>query len=339
MRLQRVHRAGYTFLEVILALGLSLILVAGIYSAVQMTYQQWEVGRQAAEEAQVVRALFQRIRTDLHATITTWTPPAAPQAASSSTSGAATGAAGSTTGGSATGGSTGASTGSTSGTPSSTTPSAGDAAAQNPTEFPPGGVMGAGNSISVVARLAPSDLDFSQNLPVGTTASVMKTITYRIGALQDSESIDDGVEGLIRDESPGTPDATSPDGHSPQTRSDLLAPEVRQLRISYYDGLFWSDTWDLLQSGPPVCVQIEVGMKLSTLQNVDSDGLRWYRALITFPPAASASSESGESSESSGSSTPSGSSSGAGGGNSSSGSGSNSSSGNNSSGNAGGAGS
>ena len=48
-------------------------------------------------------------------------------------------------------------------------------------------------------------------------------------------------------------------------------------------------------------------MKLSTLQNVDSDGLRWYQALITFPPAASASSESGESAESSGSSTPSGS--------------------------------
>jgi hypothetical protein len=297
MRLQLARRTGYTFLEVILALGLSLILVAGIYSAVQMTYQQWEVGRQAAEEAQVVRALFQRIRTDLHATITTWTPPAAPEAASSSTAGAATGGSGSTAGGSATGGSTG----STSGTTSGATSSAGDAAAQNPTEFPPGGVMGAGDSISVVARLAPSDLDFSQNLPVGTTASVMKTITYRVGALQDSESIDDGVEGLIRDESPGTPDATSPDGHSPETRSDLLAPEVRQIRISYYDGLFWSDSWDLLQSGPPLCVQIEVGMKLSTLQNVDSDGLRWYQALITLPPAATGSSESGESSETSGS--------------------------------------
>jgi hypothetical protein len=298
MRLQLARPTGYTFLEVILALGLSLILVAGIYSAVQMTYQQWEVGRRAAEEAQVVRALFQRIRTDLHATITTWTPPAAPQAASTSTAGAATGAGGSTTGGS-TGSTTGGSTGSTSGTTTGTTPGAGDAAAENPTEFPPGGVMGVGDSISVVARLAPSDLDFSQNLPIGSTASVMKTITYRIGSLQDSESIDDGVEGLIRDESPGTPDATSPDGHSPETRSDLLAPEVRQLRITYFDGLFWNDTWDLLQSGPPVCVQIEVGMKLSTFQNVDSDGLRWYQALITFPPAASTSSESGESTESS----------------------------------------
>ena len=106
MRLQLVRRTGYTFLEVILALGLSLILVAGIYSAVQMTYQQWEVGRQAAEEAQVVRALFQRIRTDLNATMTTWTPPAAPQAASSSTPGAATGASGSTTGGATSGSAT-----------------------------------------------------------------------------------------------------------------------------------------------------------------------------------------------------------------------------------------
>jgi hypothetical protein len=92
------------------------------------------------------------------------------------------------------------------------------------------------------------------------------------------------------------PDSISPDGRSQETRSELLAPEVRQLRISYFDGLFWTDTWDLLQSGPPICAQIEVGMKLSTMQNVDSDGIRWYQALITFPPAAAASSEPSESS-------------------------------------------
>jgi hypothetical protein len=142
----------------------------------------------------------------------------------------------------------------------------------------------------------------------------MKTITYRVGALRDSSSIDDGVEGLIRDESPITPDSMSPDGHSRNTLSDLLAPEVKRIRISYYDGLFWSDTWDLLQSGAPLCVQIEVGLKLSTLKNVDSDGLRWYQALMTFPPAASASSESStpSSSTESGSSGSSGSPSGSG---------------------------
>jgi len=289
------HARGYTFLEVTLALGLALILVAGIYSAVQMTYQQWEVGRQAADEAQVVRALFQRIRADLQATMTTWAPPQplpAPSAPGTTTTPGATAGASSTTSPSTTSGST------TSGSASAT--------AQNPTQFPPGGVLGANDSISVVARLAPADLDFSPTLPVGTTASVMKTITYRVGSLQDSSSIDDGVEGLIRDESPGMPDANSPDGHSQDGRSDLMAPEVKRIRVTYYDGLYWNDTWDLTQSGPPICAQIEVGLKLNSFKNVDADGLRWYQALIAFPPAVSSSADASASSGSSPASSSSG---------------------------------
>jgi prepilin-type N-terminal cleavage/methylation domain-containing protein len=298
-------RPGYTLLEVIIALGLSLILVAGIYSAVQMTYQQWEVGRQAADEAQVVRALFQRIRSDLQGTMTTWAPPQTPQqpsGAAATTGGATTSSSGSTgssaSGGSGTSGSAGgvSSSGSTSSTTSD--PSTTSTAEQNPTLFAPGGVYGESDAISAVVRAAPSDVDFSPSLPLGTPMSVLRTVTYRVGVLQDSASIDDGVEGLIRDESPRLPDAMAPEGRSNDTVSDLLAPEVKRLRLSYYDGLFWSDTWDVTQTGPPVCVQVEVGLKVSTLKNVDADGLRWYQALIAFPAAASASEESASPTES-----------------------------------------
>jgi hypothetical protein len=163
--------------------------------------------------------------------------------------------------------------------------------------------------ISAIVRLTPSDLDFSQNLPMGTTATVMRTVTYRIGTVQDNKSIDDGVEGLIRDESPGLPDSNSPDAHSNSTRSDLLAPEVKKIKLTYYDGLCWNDNWDLTQSGAPILVQVEVGIKTFTLKNLDSDGLRWYRATIALPPAPSSSSSesSSPSSSSSGSSGTSGS--------------------------------
>jgi len=156
-------------------------------------------------------------------------------------------------------------------------------------------------------RLAPADLDFTPNAAPSTTATVLRTVTYRIGSVQDSNSIDNGVEGLIRDESPRMPDSTSPDGQTTESRSDLLAPEVKKIRFSYYDGLFWDDNWDLTQSGPPVCVQVEVGIKVSTLKNVDSDGLRWYTAMIALPPAPSSSDSSSSSSSpsSSSSSTPS----------------------------------
>jgi hypothetical protein len=268
---RRFKRSGYTFLEVTLALGISLVLIAGIYSSVQMCYQQWEVGRQSADEAQLVRSLFQRIRSDMHATMTSWTPPQAPQAAAAATTAST---------------STGTTTASSGTTPSALTSST--ATPQNTTDFPPGGVFGGPEGFSLVIRASPADLDFSENLPPGTTASVLRTVSYRLGAVEDRDSVDDGANGLLRDESQQTPDTNYPDGHTADGRTDLLAPEVQKLKVSYYDGLYWNDTWDAIQTGPPVCVLVEVGLKLQTMRGLDSDGLRWYRATIYFPPAASA---------------------------------------------------
>jgi hypothetical protein len=264
---RRPRASGYTFLEVTLALGLSLILVAGIYSAVQMTYQQWEIGRQAADEAQLVRSLFQRIRLDMQSAMTSWKPPTTVQPGAAAAASAATGA---------TGASAAAATGSSTG---------GTVASDNPTDFPPGGVFGGPSGVSVVIHSPPSDLDFSPNIRPGTTISVLRTISYRIGSVDNDDDVDAGLEGLIRDESPTTPDANTPNGISSDAKSDLIAPEVEGLRLSYYDGLYWTDSWDSEQTGPPVCVQVEVGLRLKTMRNLDSDGLRWYKATIYFPPA------------------------------------------------------
>ena len=299
MKYRRSKRSGYTFLEVTLALGISLVLIAGIYSSVQMCYQQWEVGRQSADEAQLVRSLFQRIRSDMQSTMTSWTPPQPTQPA----------AAAATTPSSGTTGATGTST--TASAATSSTAAAASATPQNNTDFPPGGVFGGPEGFSLVVRASPADLDFSENLQPGTTASVMRTVTYRLGAVEESSSVDDGVQGLLRDESQQTPDSNFPDGHTPDGRTDLLAPEVEKLKVSYYDGLLWNDTWDAMQTGPPVCVLVEVGLRLQTMRGLDSDGLRWYRATIYFPPAASATESSAAAASSGATSTSSGATSGA----------------------------
>ena len=106
----RKRRSGFTLLEVVLALGLSSLLMAAIYSALQMHWSYSLAGQVEMERAQVARALFRRIEVDLRSVIfrSASLSSTDDSSASSSTSGSS----------STTGGSTG-STGSTSSTGSS----------------------------------------------------------------------------------------------------------------------------------------------------------------------------------------------------------------------------
>lgn len=132
------RRSGFTLLEVVLALGLSSLLMAAIYSALQMHWSYSLVGQVEMERAQVARALFRRLEVDLRSVIFRSAPLSSTtdNSASSSTSGSSATSSGSTgstgsTGGvgqgtSASTGSNGAGTGSTGSTAGGSTSSASD---------------------------------------------------------------------------------------------------------------------------------------------------------------------------------------------------------------------
>jgi Tfp pilus assembly protein PilE len=58
--------SGFTLFEVILAMGLTTLLLAAIYSALDLYWKYTTIGHQQVERAQIARAVFQKITHDLH---------------------------------------------------------------------------------------------------------------------------------------------------------------------------------------------------------------------------------------------------------------------------------
>ncbi len=65
-RIGSLPRSGFTLLEVILAIGLTSLLLAAIYSALDLYWKYTTIGQQQVERAQIARAVFQKITHDLH---------------------------------------------------------------------------------------------------------------------------------------------------------------------------------------------------------------------------------------------------------------------------------
>src|SRR5688572_1419776 len=94
MKRNQSRRAGYTLLEVTLALAIAVLLLAAVYTALYTTVMQTKIGRDMVEDTNVARSVVNRINEDISAhlkpidtrlirTPQTWTPqalttPAAP---------------------------------------------------------------------------------------------------------------------------------------------------------------------------------------------------------------------------------------------------------------------
>jgi hypothetical protein len=88
--------------------------------------------------------------------------------------------------------------------------------------------------------------------------------------------------------------ANTPPG-IPDEDSLVIAPEVKSLSFSYWDGNAWQDTWDGTAAGPdgstpvgpPVAIAITLGVATSgTESNTGSDQpLKLYRHVVSIPTA------------------------------------------------------
>lgn len=284
----RSRRGGYTLLEVLLAMAIAVLLLAGLYTAMSVQLHHAEAGRDVVTQATLARALLSRIRQDIAGA--TNMPDASryrlqgAQGGGSGQSGMSGAAGGTgTTGGAGTTGATGASgAGGTSG--SGGTSSAGGTTTGSAT---PGlltaadgsmvnwvyGIQGDSANLNLFVSKLPRELmslsiltngtqdDGSPALPVGD----LRRVSYWMA---------DGNNGLARQEvkvetaqdiaalAPNVVD----DGTG--TSNIKYTPEVRSINFSYFDGTNWNDTWDsttlgadgITPVGPPraVAVTIEV---------------------------------------------------------------------------------
>lgn len=68
-----LKRAGFTLIEVLIALGLSLVLISAIYSAISLHWRYEEVGRDRIERAQISLAVLRLLSEDVGSVV--FTPP------------------------------------------------------------------------------------------------------------------------------------------------------------------------------------------------------------------------------------------------------------------------
>ncbi|QDV20735.1 Pseudopilin GspJ [Gimesia panareensis] len=251
-------RSGFTLLEVILAIGLTSLLLAAIYAALDLYWKYTTLGHKQVEQAQIARAVFQKLSHDLHCV--TYRLDTAEEDAESSDSS------------------------STSDTETEETTTIEIQVTSTDDAYTSGNIGVYGDSQSLVlhtSRPARQPLLISQNSTQGTTASVrsdLLSVSYFLavagmGGLQgaagdqfrNASGSTDDVQGLSRlegDRLSMSMADQSADLEQLASQSVLLAPEISSLQFQYFDGSDWLDLWDSTEYGTvPQAIKVTIGFR------------------------------------------------------------------------------
>lgn len=248
---------GFTLLEVILAIGLTTLLLAAIYSALDLYWKYTTIGHAQVERAQIARAVFQKITHDLHCVTY------AQQTVEDE---------------------------------STDTSEEDDESVEIPVTNPDAayttgniGVYGDAQSLVLhTSRPARQPMFVSQssseNTPAGFQSDLL-SISYFLAAAGS-----EGLQGVVGDryrsasenggEAQGlarlegdrlamTNADESADLEQLADQSQLLAPEIDNLQFQYFDGTDWLEVWDSIEYGTvPQAVKVTIGFRSDDNQGV-----------------------------------------------------------------------
>jgi prepilin-type N-terminal cleavage/methylation domain-containing protein len=248
-RLAPVHRSGFTLLEVLLASVLAVVLMAALYVALDVQLRLAADGRDAIEQATLVRAIMHRVEVDFGGTI----GPVAPPVGTTGSSAASGGGAGAT-GAAATGTDTAA-----------TGDAVTEAVTQTDTIPFQAGVIGSSDRVTLyVARVAGLDKnqDASGDVP---TAADFRRVTYW---LTDKGLARQELSWVTSEQVQTTTDPVMEDGK--EEANYVIAEEVTKLQVEYWDGSAWTDTWDgrtlnadgKTLKGPPMAIRVRFWLRV-----------------------------------------------------------------------------
>lgn len=256
--------SGFTLLEVILAIGLTSLLLAAIYAALDLYWKYTTLGHQQVEQAQIARAVFQKISHDLNC-VTYRLETAEEDTESTDASG-------------------------TSG--SSSDPETIEVQVTSTDDAYTSGNIGVyGDSQSLVlhtSRPARQPLFLAQNSSQGTTPgtrSDLLSVSYFLavagaGGLQgaagdqfrNNSGSSEDVQGLARlegDRLSMSMADQSADLEQLAAQSVLLAHEIDSLQFQYFDGSDWLDLWDSTEYGTvPQAIKVTIGFRSTEQQTV-----------------------------------------------------------------------
>jgi hypothetical protein len=287
---QPCNRRGFTLLEIVLALSLAVVVFGLVGMAIDIYLRVADTSRKEVEEAQLARALLQRIAEDVRNAV-----PFSPGTSSG----------GSSSGVSSAGGSSEASSGSSSsGTPSF------------------GGIYGNSQQLQVeISRLPRGDRAgaAAANGDSGSSAgqgSDLRTVTYGIAGLDTLSDLNSAATsgprgGLMRCELDSASFnflAQQGDAGSQDHATEMLAPEVEGIEFTYLDGGTELEEWDSQTQGKlPTAVRITLALRraprrsaLAVASSTEESPPQLYDLLVYLPnssvtPEPSDSGSSGDS--------------------------------------------
>lgn len=273
-------RQGFTLLEVLLASAIGVMLLAGLYVAVDVQLRQMHTGRRANEQNSLARGILSKMAQDIIAEF----PP--------TLSTVVTNSGGSTTDAS---GSSGAA--STTGSTTTT--------ATNVVQFNIG-VLGDSQTLILCSSRVPTE-NLKAEILINGDQVVGTSDLHRVMYWMASNDL-----GLARFEMKSV---TSPDQIAyfalpaavPDEPSYVIAEEIKSVQFSYFDGTNWQDSWDGSQpstaansdgvtpQGPPVAIAIVIGVQTDDPEQQNDkpsasslgggNGLKMYRRVVAIPTA------------------------------------------------------
>lgn len=278
-----LHRVGFTLLEVVLALGLTVVVMSAIGVAIFLHLRAVDHTRLAIERDQLARTLLRRIGDDLRAAVRQEPPDqagmqalaalmqSAKNAGKKRGEGPASGQGSASTGQGGTG--TTASTGTTGGTSatgttqrpagaedSSTDESADESTAGTPAAI--AGLYGSAYDLQIDIARVPRPDEFTTAMLAGTSPpSDVRTVYYFLANAATGLS-PTGESGLMRSEmnrAAALYASENGDYDIFQRTGELIASEVLALEFRYFDGLEWFSEWNSQDmNGLPMAVELAI---------------------------------------------------------------------------------
>ena len=289
------RRRGFTLLEVLLSLVLSVLVLAIVATAVDLHMRLLTSSRTDIEQSQLARAVLRQMADDLHGAVAY-----VPQ----STSGVLTT--------SLTAGLQNAITleSQQGGTPptQATSPSGSSTASLSTSSTP--GLYGDNQSLQFdftrLTKATVSNANSADTNSVNPTSD-LRTVTYTLAGNNLGSASGGNGQGLVRyemDRAAAANAQTSGQYSQDLANQQPIAPEVTDLEFSYYDGTEWNDQWDTSQQGAlPMAVQIVISIARTASGggilpagpsaangNTPDNSVRTYRLTVPLPAGVPSSS-------------------------------------------------
>ena len=289
------RRRGFTLLELLLALGLSVLLLSAIGMAIDLHLRLLQSGRAEVEQAQLARAVLRKIADDLRSAVQY----------QSTTKGASSSNGGSTTTADSIDGTGGFTDGMMDDSSADRTSNLVDA--ESLPTVP--GIYGNDRQLQVdTSRLPRLDqlrslLSAEEMFGSDRMSDIRNVLYFHSNSSPSVESIsplgqENGLMRRDRDRAEALQSFQQGDTIEASGDEELLAPEVTDIQFRYFDGSEWLDQWDSTeQNGLPVAVEVTVwlprakaasgglGMSSAATADLDEENEQAYQLVVHLPVA------------------------------------------------------